>query len=282
MDIDKITIQIKEILKKFDSETNLKQIQPTSEILYNKLEPFLNYTIHNILIENTNYWNDTGIRIESTEEYVKCFNQLQHKEVGRGAFGTVYKVHVHKCIQNIPKNVNTVAIKVEKLDNYYFFNHAQLKNSILIIKKAAKLGITPELYDVFIVKVNDKYLLIKVFQYIEGQTWNTTKFTKQSYEKALQQLNQAIHLMNTNGIIHHDIHLENVMVSKDKVYLIDFDLAHFAKEDEKNEIKMFYKPEYTMNKNVMRSIFVFNELFKKKVNKTRKNISKKHEYKKKK
>jgi tRNA A-37 threonylcarbamoyl transferase component Bud32 len=60
--------------------------------------------------------------------------------------------------------------------------------------------------------------------------------------------------MNTNGIIHHDIHLENVMVSKDKVYLIDFDLAHFAKEDEKNEIKMFYIPEYTMNKNVMRSI----------------------------
>jgi predicted Ser/Thr protein kinase len=280
MDIDKITERVKESIQKFNlikDMNEIKDIEPSSN-LYSPLFPFVNHVIENVLIENTSYWADTGIRIESTEDYMDCMKKIRLKEIGRGSFGIVYKVFVNKCIKHVPKNVKVVAIKVEHLNTMYL-NPSQIKTSIAIIQKAAKLGITPQLFDVFLVKMKDKFLLIKVYEYIEGSSWNESKFTKQSYENALEQLNQAIHIMNTNGIIHHDLHTENVMITKNKVYIIDFDLAQFAKEDEKNLLPMFYKSEFTLNENKLRSIYVFNDLVKKNV--TRKNISKKHEYKKK-
>ncbi len=83
--------------------------------------------------------------------------------------------------------------------------------------------------------------IVKVFEYIEGKSWTDMKW-KSSEKKAdaIEQLSKKIKKLNNAGIIHHDLHQGNVMVSKaNDVYIVDFDLARFSKSDESNRISAF-------------------------------------------
>ena len=242
--------------------------EPVNRELFSKMENI----IHSMIIENSmedaKYWEPSGIRIESND-YYKCEKQLTMTNIGKGAFGTVYKVPVKPCMKNIPADVKVVAVKLEMMDNSKFYKPRQLKTVVDISRKAHEIGIGPALYDVFILKGPNFFSLVKVYEHIEGREWGN--FTsKKEMNDALTQLKEHIHTMNRAGIIHHDLHVGNVMISNDKVYIVDFDRANYETEEEEN-IYRFEQNEYddfSVEQIRLKTIFVFNMLVKKNIIKT--------------
>lgn len=71
-----------------------------------------------------------------------------------------------------------------------------------------------------------------------GQTPNGNQIKPKKV--ALEQLDKLIHKMNKAGIIHHDLHAGNVMVSKaGRVYIVDFDLAKLVENEESDRLNGF-------------------------------------------
>ena len=52
----------------------------------------------------------------------------------------------------------------------------------------------------------------------------------------LRQLLLSVQEMHSRGIVHADIHPKNVLIKNTDLYLIDFELAKFAAQDEPNKI----------------------------------------------
>jgi predicted unusual protein kinase regulating ubiquinone biosynthesis (AarF/ABC1/UbiB family) len=77
--------------------------------------------------------------------------------------------------------------------------------------------------------------------------------------------------MNKVGIIHHDLHNGNVMVSKSgKVFIIDYDFAGFYKDEESEYIDRFNQ-DYQLNRDDSLNIlsldgiaYIYNTLVKEK------------------
>jgi serine/threonine protein kinase len=116
--------------------------------------------------------------------------------------------------------------------------------SIDIIHLASELGIGPKLYDYFISEDEfNQCTLVKVYEFIDGDTWfHSTWPTKSDYQTKVAELKDLIKRMNAAGIIHNDLHLNNVMINKaGRVYIIDYDRAVFATEYE--SLKMEEKLE---------------------------------------
>jgi predicted Ser/Thr protein kinase len=265
MDLPKLKKYVAVLLKKYKPS---KQ-QPVNEPLFDKMENIIYSMIKEISMEDPKYWAPSGIRIE-TKDYYNCEKQLTMTTIGKGAFGTVYKVPVKPCMKNIPAEVKVVAVKMEKIDYSNFYKPSQLKTVVDITKKAHEIGIGPALYDVFILKGPNFFSLIKVYEYIEGREWG--EFTsKKEMNHALTQLKEHIHTMNKAGIIHHDLHAGNVMISNGKVYIVDFDRANYYETEEEANIYRFQQNEYddfSMDHIRSKTIYVFNMLVKKKIIKT--------------
>ncbi len=267
MDLEKMTLHIKSILKTY-KETNVIE-KPMYPEFFNKVRNIIHFLIITILTNQIQYWSKHGIRVESTQEFNHCLQKLTKEEVGRGHFGVVYKVPVQTCIKHIPKHIHTVAVKVEHLDmNYYIHTPEKIKETISIAKKAAKLKIGIQLYDVFVVKIENEYKLVKIYEYIEGQPWGNYKFkTTKEYNQSINTLQHYITIMNKNGILHKDLHTDNVMITNSgKIYIIDFDLASYSDNFEQNDIILFYKNK-TFEHSYMdiRTNYVYNELVRQKI-----------------
>jgi len=265
MDLPKLKKYVSLFLKKYKPS---KQ-EPVNRELFSKMENIIHSMIKEISMQDAKYWEPSGIRIES-KDYYDCEKQLKMTTIGKGAFGTVYKIPVKPCMKHIPSGVKVVAVKLEKIGYSKYYKPLRLKTVVDITRKAHEIGIGPALYDVFILKRPEFFSLVKVYEYIEGREWGN--FTsKKEMNHALDQLKQHIHTMNNAGIIHHDLHAENVMISNDKVYIVDFDRANYYTTEEQEDIYMFEQNEYDdFSEDRIRSktIYVFNMLVKKKIIKT--------------
>ena len=259
MDLPKLKKYVQIFLKKYKPSNQV----PLNQQLFKQMSFVLVPIIKQSMMEEPSYWD--GIRLE-TNDYYKCKKQLTMTKIGSGMFGTVYKVPVKPCMKHIPSGVKIVAVKIENINYSDFYTPTQLKTVIDISNKAAKLGIGPKLYDTFILKQTDVFLLVKVYEYIEGTTWGNFK-SKQEYKHAFDQLKHHIHVMNEAGIIHHDLHSENVMISNKKVYIIDFDRANYYPTEEENALFMFEQRKYgNLHDDIeSKTIFVFNMLLKQKI-----------------
>jgi predicted Ser/Thr protein kinase len=265
MDLPKLKKYVSFFLKKYKPS---KQ-EPVDEPLFDKMEHIIHSMIKEVSMEDPNYWTPSGIRIES-KDYYNCEKQLTMTKIGKGAFGTVYKVPVKPCMKNIPSGVKVVAVKMEKIDYSKFYKPHKLKTIVDITKKAHEIGIGPALYDVFILKGPNFFSLVKVYEHIEGREWGNFKSTKEM-TNAVAQLKQHIHTMNKAGIIHHDLHEGNVMISNDKIYIVDFDRANFYETEEEENIYRFEQNEYddfSQEQIRLKTIYVFNMLVNKKIIKT--------------
>jgi tRNA A-37 threonylcarbamoyl transferase component Bud32 len=82
---------------------------------------------------------------------------------------------------------------------------------------------------------------VKLFEIIRGKSWNSTEWkTPAAKLKALAQLDKHIHTMNKAGIIHQDLHGDNVMVTPSgRVYIIDYELASYSKDAEAGRLEAF-------------------------------------------
>jgi predicted Ser/Thr protein kinase len=172
---------------------------------------------------------------------------MNTKVLGEGYFGKVFNVPVDECIKNIPAGVKRVGVKVEKLKTPFEASQTpnRVKEVIEIAKKANELNVGPALYDVFVVVNAAGYTqIIKCFEIIDGKSWRDTEWTPAKKTAALKKLDAHVHKLNKAGIIHHDLHDGNVMVSQTgEVYIIDYDLARFVDFEEENIVARFNDSE---------------------------------------
>ena len=267
MDIDKLSFHIQRILKNYTPKTT-KLPTVLYPAFYDKINRILQTFINDVLTKDPSFWNAYGIRTESSHEFKHCIFKIPKEEIGKGFYGTVYKVPVKTCIKHIPKDTEYIAMKFELIN---LNNHNQtpktLKETISITKKIAELGIGPQLYDVFIVESRGLYFIAKIYEYIQGDSWDVHKFkSTKSYEKALATLTKHIETFNKHGILHRDLHQKNVMVTpSEQIFIIDFDLASYAENFEKENIDFFRKDFKFVNDTEIYTRHVYNELIKQKI-----------------
>ena len=254
-DLPALSKRIEQIAKTYVPEKSPAAFEPTD--LFTKLKPILNNIVIGSIVNDENYWKRAGIRMEDASDFAQCLAKVEERTrvVGSGAYGTMFDVPAHSCMKNIPRSVKHVGVKVEKLREYYEPQQSPLrvKEAANIAKKAAKLNIGPELYDVFVTRNEENNIVIvKVFELIDGKSWNDMEWKSPAKKhKAVEELHKAILTMNKAGIIHHDLHGGNVMVHKSgKIYIVDYDLARFVNKEEEKALSYFndtLPSEYDIN-----------------------------------
>jgi predicted Ser/Thr protein kinase len=260
LDINNLVKNINKFIQEFDNKKH--QANKIENYYYDPIKKLVETIILKQFLFNKKSWTDNGFRVEDNNIIHKCISKIEsNKIVGQGAYGKVYKIKTPCCLNNIPKNVKTIAVKIETINNEYF-NIDYLKKGIKASNKAIKLGIAPKLYDIFILLSDDNIKIIKVYEYIEGTTIDK-KTWKSSIEKNqfLKDLENIVRKMNKAGILHRDLHKGNVMITKkNKIYIIDFDLSRLVENSEYNQVKYFNNNyEYgNVDNNLLN--FVYNNL----------------------
>ena len=231
IDIPKLAERIQEISKGFKNNAPASNFNASQEPLYRSMQPFIRAVVIKNQTGNAEYWKSGGIRMEDPQTFKACLEKVKErtKVLGQGYYGKVFNVPTEKCIKYVPKGVKHVGVKVENIKPDGDENQTpdRLKEVTIIAKKAGDLKIGPKMYDSFVTIGDDGLVqIIKVFEIVDGKAWVNVEWeTEKAKKVALEQLDVLIHKMNKAGIIHHDLHPGNVMVTKDnKVYIIDFDL----------------------------------------------------------
>lgn len=195
------------------------------------------------MVSEKSYWGRVGIRMVSASDFERCYTN-NAKVLGRGMFGKFMSVNANSCIRGVPPGVKNVGVKTEYIKNDYRPQQSPeaVLDSFKIAKRAAKLGVGPDIYDLFVTKDSKgKIMIVKVSQIIDGKTWAATVWESPKQKRAAAEvLKILIQKMNEVGIIHHDLHAGNVMVDKSgRVYIIDYDLAKFVKNEEVKSLSIF-------------------------------------------
>jgi len=259
------------IAKTYDPSVPFELREDLKTIFIN-YERFIPGMLQTATSTQASFWKEGGIRMVDSAAFIACMKSLeaQTKPLGSGFFGMVFDVPVSPCMSNItkhiPSGVKRVGIKIEALkQSFENQSPSRVSEVFEIAKKAAGLGIGPAIYDVFVTLWEDGTVrIIKIFEIIRGTSWESTQWTStKAKTKALRQLDTHIHTRNKAGIIHHDLHSGNVMVSKTgRVYIIDFDLATFSKDEEASQMYRF-NDSYSFSKGVLSEegvAFVFQTL----------------------
>ena len=162
--------------------------------------------------------------------------------MGSGAFGTVYLVE---------KDKKQYAIKTQHINfnNMWYSPNQQMKqvkNEIDITKKMGDIDIGPKLYDYYICQPDmNKISIFMVMEWMtEGSLNNwlqNNKLTKTQEKSIVNKIKQ----MHDAGILHADIHDQNILVTKRKskteFYIGDFGLSktveNLIKETRESDIQ---------------------------------------------
>ena len=217
-------------------------------------------------IFNEKEWKKYGFRVvhgNPAQVFQGCFCKeaeailKKSTELGSGAYGTVHKSHIPPCVslKHIPDS-EWIAIKMESVGNYFSPDQTpeMLRKHVTIIEEVGRVGLTPMLYDVFICMTPDgKQTIVKVMEYVEGErlaNW-LEKASVANQKKVKEILLSKVEALAAMGIIHRDLHANNIMVSFTKrgvvkdVVIIDFDLAQRATNLEPMGVgSLFSKAEY--------------------------------------
>ena len=234
-------------LKPDASSAPMFDAPPEDETVKN-IKNLIRYIARTVQLQDPAIWKKYDIEFMGQNAFEKCYTRISKKKstklLGSGYFGSVYDVVSDPCIKHVPKHVKHVGIKIEPIKPSYDNNQEpeRIGEVFQIYKKAFKLGICPELYNIFITKdANGSIQIIKIFEIIQGTNWNGINWSDGlDKQKAIEQLQSKIQKMNKAGIVHHDLHDGNVMVTPEgDVYIIDFDRAKFVKNEEKDRLEIF-------------------------------------------
>ena len=246
IDYGKLSQRIGEILHKYKpGQIKIDEAIVNNSIVQNFTD-MIQKIIMNQVTSKADYWSSAGLRMLTDESFMKCKAKFAKvgKFIGRGAFGVMMKVPRPSCLPKIPKNVKEVAMKFESLQTPYdrFQAPKQVAEAFKISQKAAEIGIGPKIYDTFItLDENGQASIVKVFELVDGESWESFIWdSEKEKRKAVQQLKEKIILMNKEGILHHDLHIGNVMVTKSgDVIIVDFDRANFVETEELDRLRWF-------------------------------------------
>ena len=201
--------------------------------------------IYKNVTNKAKYWRPAGIEMRTDPAFMSCKDKFAAvaKVIGQGAYGTMFDVPSPPCLTKIPKGVSHVAIKIEKIGEYFDFyqSPSNVMDAYHIAKKAAELNIGPKIYDLFVTLNDAGYAqIVKVQELIHGSSWENMQWKSDAQKKmAVAILEKKIIKMNKHGILHHDLHSGNVMVTKDDVFIVDYDRANFTTDEESGQLISF-------------------------------------------
>ena len=252
LDIPKLLDRVKEISKTY-KPPKIVDPKDINEQAFDPIFVSLRENIRALVrinqISDAKYWKSAGIRVETQKAFEECMDHVKKstKLLGEGFYGTVFKVPASPCFKNVPKGVKHIGVKVELMKPGGDNNQTpeRLKIVTKIGKRAGDLKIGPKMYDAFVtIGENGNVQIIKLFEIIDGKPWADVQWKNPKMQQAaLDKLDGLIHKMNKAGIIHHDLHTNNVMVGTNgSVYIIDFDLATLIANEEEGRIGMFETP----------------------------------------
>ncbi len=142
------------------------------------------------------------------------------KSVGEGRYGVCFLAHPISGTPVIIKRFKPNILKKNKDKNAYE----------AVILSQIKHKSIPELLGV----INEKGFYGFVLEFKNGCTVKDLlfkykyKFTKKEFFNISIQLIEIIKYIHSNGVVHRDIRIPNVLINKEEVYLIDFGLARWA------------------------------------------------------
>lgn len=134
-----------------------------------------------------------------------------------GAFSSYYK---YNDTQGIKVIYSTGYKTIKQLRKSKYWRLATLENTLLK-KCGQRYKNIPKTYGVFPIRVNNKFYPGIVMQHIKGYTLDKSCMTE---EEKWKLKNDLLNSLKRKGIIHHDLHYNNVMVCSDThtYYVIDF------------------------------------------------------------
>jgi tRNA A-37 threonylcarbamoyl transferase component Bud32 len=199
----------------------------------------------------------------------KCFKDYNKIDtLGQGAFGITYLVEKDdKKYALKEQKITIVEWKPSKEDQLIL-----IKNEILISQKMGELGIGPKIYDYYTCVEKSVLQVYILMEYMDGGTlkeWALkNNFTKQHKKEILEKI-ENIH---KEGVIHYDLHLENVLVKenngKPEFYISDFGIGltldSIKERDHKKDFNMFNDALIFLEENkyldTIASLFIINGL----------------------
>lgn len=156
--------------------------------------------------------------------------EAAHMEyIGSGEYGKIFKIDENRCVKFIMIS--------EQLNNLRYINY---RDEIEISKIAGDHGISPKIFDSYVC-VNNKdsscYGVIYM-EYVKGLTLSDFLYKYYSRENILiirRILEEKINKLHNLGILHSDLHSDNVMIVMDgsnikDVVIIDFGFSQYIKD----------------------------------------------------
>jgi len=183
--------------------------------------------------------------MERSQVPQKWFNFFKYPVIGQGAMGTTYKIPSKDANEYMRKIKNVIKRGSHK-DVYTVFYKTSTKpyvllkiqqftkpvdtvyNELNILKTLQGLSFIPKLYAATTTESSPMYPKHLIFmEYIDGIPLRQIHRDHYDLQKITRQLRQALMQMWKRGVIHTDLHTDNVLVTKDSdIYIIDFGLAH--------------------------------------------------------
>jgi tRNA A-37 threonylcarbamoyl transferase component Bud32 len=132
--------------------------------------------------------------------------------LGSGMFGTALLVEKDKKKYVIKE----ISIKTDTWSLSPDIQMKQIESEIAIHKQLGKLNISPKVYDAYVCKERGTLKAYIVMEHMTEGTldeWLNTNVLTKHYK---QQITDKVSKMHAHNFIHNDLHLQNILVTKEK------------------------------------------------------------------
>jgi serine/threonine protein kinase len=238
------------------------------------LQPEQYFLLHNIVKACVDYNNYITFphkyfisnETPTSDKIKSCLcNVENYTKVGEGWYAEAYMIDepyftplsTKSCnLNNLPNTKSSKSsksskylIKIEHLtrgDIVPFANLQELTkiikkryDTLEIAKKAGEFGIGPKIFDGYECKINKQVHFITIMEYVDGETYlkfyQTHKDNKDIINQVIKDIQSKITKLNTNYILHKDVHGENIIVTKKGnkyvPIIIDYGNAMYAQDN---------------------------------------------------
>ena len=176
------------------------------------------------------------------------------RKLGNGEYGLVHLVEKNKkkyAMKKINIAYNNWSTIGEQLKS--------IKNEIKVLKKISNLGISPKLYDYYLCKDKNQFSIYLIMEYINGITLR--KFLEENTltKNIENKIKNVFDKLHNNGILHGDVHDENIMITeKKRVYIIDFGFSQTLKDFLDKKYNFLFKgfDTETIKRDILASILI--------------------------